>query len=1288
MAAGVGTTATLNLAINATPATQAAAALSQLEAAALRAEQAFTRIGTAANRAAVGHNNVRVSTGQLAAQMTNLQAQMFDVATTIQQAGPFNVLMQQGPQVYQALNGPGGVSQGIRNVREALVAAVTPGRLLGVALAGAAGVALVAWNRYGDAQREVLRTLEGQGRGLGITASAFESMSQRMAAAGQLSIAAARDLGNELARTGSGISTTSIERIARVSKDFSATYTQGDLQAGVTKLTSLISSGAEGIAAWGKRQELYNTSQRAAIEQAVRLQDVNKAIDITLDAMNGKLAKYNDTTSPLVKAWEDIKRSISDIITTFGPYIDKFATATASVFGLAAQGAKNIASGDISDTAPVRGLRKIQNFIETGNPNEAYQSGDISRAHADNANAVEKAASANDKLATALKNVAEAQRNGATSVDENSARLRDQQSVLLNTQKALRETLAEGGGTISEQSAVAEKLVKIRDALDSTDAAARQAAIGFSGLSNAEVKSAMSTDERVAAAKGEEEARKRLGNAVEDQTQKVVRENETYKDRDAQVKKFEEATRNRISLTKEQAEASDRVVQALKSETNADGTRMTQAQKAKEQDDIALESIRARTTEERAGVALRQTIAQQRGQEITGNQALQQQIAAVTRAREEDRMRVVDMIQDQDMAAERIKVERDLLFSSAEARAQVIAKLEQEQALRRQGISTTTPEAQALMGKAATNATDKLFNDTLIKGVSDAKRSVSDFAVSFATDMSNGVKAADALANALKKVGQSLIQGGISQAVQGLATGNMAQAGIGAAEAGVGFLLNAFGPSEKSKQRKQQMMDAWAKQQQDDFDAIQKQQQAVIDAGIASARASQQAAEEATRKAEDAQRRIEGFQDRAFVAGIDTSSFEGQLAVFERQAQRERELEVRNGGEALVELERAQAAEREKIVRDNIDALIVEEKRRFDEAKAFLDQFARSIAAFVSGLRTGAQSPLAPDARLAAAQAAYDAQLAAAQGGDRDAASNITNSASVLLDAARAMYASSTAYQNVFNTVTSQLDALPSQVSPEQFIVNAIDDQTNTLSGLFAALDTNGDEMISRQEAANSWLASVFDELDTNGDGQISRLELIKGATESTNLNVDTTIGQNVTSNNLLDAVAINTQQLATIQQQLQTIFNTTAKTSNNAARTASNTMYSANKDTASNIGTPGDFTYAGGGWVYGPGGGTSDSIRAWLSNGEYVVRAQAANALRPYMDTINQGRLPSSNDNNAAMGALLVEIRTLRAEIATLRTENTRAIAAAAEYDREGMGQLTETMYELVRETKRSNAA
>lgn len=70
-------------------------------------------------------------------------------------------------------------------------------------------------------------------------------------------------------------------------------------------------------------------------------------------------------------------------------------------------------------------------------------------------------------------------------------------------------------------------------------------------------------------------------------------------------------------------------------------------------------------------------------------------------------------------------------------------------------------------------------------------------------------------------------------------------------------------------------------------------------------------------------------------------------------------------------------------------------------------------------------------------------------------------------------------------------------------------------------------------------------------------------------------------------------------------------------------------------------FPHAAGGPILGPGTGTSDSIPAMLSAGEFVVNAKAASAFRPLLDAINNGGaqhlaaggpvrpVPPTNDNS-----------------------------------------------------------
>jgi hypothetical protein len=71
-----------------------------------------------------------------------------------------------------------------------------------------------------------------------------------------------------------------------------------------------------------------------------------------------------------------------------------------------------------------------------------------------------------------------------------------------------------------------------------------------------------------------------------------------------------------------------------------------------------------------------------------------------------------------------------------------------------------------------------------------------------------------------------------------------------------------------------------------------------------------------------------------------------------------------------------------------------------------------------------------------------------------------------------------------------------------------------------------------------------------------------------------------------------------------------------------------------------GGLKYAEGGAIYGPGTTTSDSIPAWVSNGEYVIRAAAVNKYgAAFFDAANSMRLPAFAGGGIVTGAALPSV-------------------------------------------------
>lgn len=479
---------------------------------------------------------------------------------------------------------------------------------------------------------------------------------------------------------------------------------------------------------------------------------------------------------------------------------------------------------------------------------------------------------------------------------------------------------------------------------------------------------------------------------------------------------------------------------------------------------------------------------------------------------------------------------------------------------------------------------------------------------------------------------------------------------------------------------------------------------------------------------EDTIKRQQGYLDRVFAATNDNSTLEGQLVAFDRAAMKEREEEIRNGSGAILELEQALSAERLKLIRDFGE----QQRQALEQAREAWTAFARSIREWVDSQRAGASSPLSPQARLAAAQSQYNAQLALAQGGNRDALNGITGYANDLIDAGRAFYASSSAFQSIFSTVLAQMEALPSQVSAEQFIVNAIEtaadenvaaldlmrsqlatainagSATATASALatyFNKIDTNTSQSIDLNEmqialggmASNSALRDMFTRLDVDNSGSISRLEAIRGSAVATETHSATTANKtdlvaqltqttnsfansanqiSNTQTGLLDATKTASQQQANILMTLQFPI------AENVRRTVQNTGATAIASGANPAIVSPVYTWAEGGWVQGPGTGTSDSIVGRVSNGEFVMKAAAASMYeRLYpgiMDQMNAMTFrpvvtmpmvtpslsaPFANDNAALLRQLIAENRAMREELAAFRKEITRVTAVAAEH-------------------------
>jgi hypothetical protein len=441
------------------------------------------------------------------------------------------------------------------------------------------------------------------------------------------------------------------------------------------------------------------------------------------------------------------------------------------------------------------------------------------------------------------------------------------------------------------------------------------------------------------------------------------------------------------------------------------------------------------------------------------------------------------------------------------------------------------------------------------------------------------------------------------------------------------------------------------------------------------------------RSADEIKNAADDLQARLLGATTDTSTLEGQLAIFDLNAQRQREAEIKAGGENLALLEQVLAAERLKIIQDFQKKAVDAEKQAADDRVKAINSAASDIVNYVNSLFTGADSPLSPQARLQQAQDAYNAVLAVAQTGNIDAQNQITKFAEDLRKAAQDFYGSGTGYQTIVNTIKNQLLALPAPTLTTDPVVQAllnvqgaVQDGTQTLttdnaeqSDLLSAIkdlniaantllttaNTIATSIQSLITSTNT-LVTTQNSLVTSSNSLLTSTNNLISATNtlvsSSNSILSAIQSLNSTANSTLGAINTNTAILQSSENHLNIIESNTSNISSKSNNIDSHTSHmfapsgSVNFNLASGgfvgrgFGGAREFRLAGGGPV-----GT-DTVPAWLTPGEFVVRREVAQA-NPWLPMFNAGGfVPGAGGNTWA------NIETLLSAIVAAVQTNTRA--------------------------------
>lgn len=256
------------------------------------------------------------------AQLANLSYQVNDVVVGLASGQrPLMVLMQQGTQIAQIFGPGAGVSGVLRGVWQGLTSLISPtvAVVAGIAAIGAAVV--YSYYRYIESQKELEVALGGTGRAAGVTVGQIERIAEQSASAGNVSVAAARDMEAAFLRTGR-IAVGNFEGLIKVVKNYAAT-TGTDVAAATKELAGAFADPVRGADALNEKLNFLDDRTRQYVRTLADHNDRTGAQRLLLDALKGSLVNASEATTALGRAWDFVGRMASNAYDAMGRAISR-----------------------------------------------------------------------------------------------------------------------------------------------------------------------------------------------------------------------------------------------------------------------------------------------------------------------------------------------------------------------------------------------------------------------------------------------------------------------------------------------------------------------------------------------------------------------------------------------------------------------------------------------------------------------------------------------------------------------------------------------------------------------------------------------------------------------------------------------------------------------------------------------------------------------------------------------------------------------------------------------------
>lgn len=320
----------------------------ELDAASRQAEADIEGVSNAAKRAKGGFDALNSTNRQVVKgfQLTGYQAQVLSYQMNDVFSGlltgqkPFQVLMQQGPQITQIFGG-------LRGTLAAVAAAMSPvvigiGLITGAVVA--AGASVVMFER---SQSKLERATHGAGSAAGATADMLDEYAVAAANAGEASTGAARDMVSSFAQTGK-IGHEMFSDLISVSKDYA--YAMGmDAKEATEDLGAAFADPVKGAEMLNDRMGILDDTTMQHIQNLVEQGRQLEAQQVLFGALQPAIEGAAGKAHGLAKAWDQVASAASNAWDWMGRAISRAGTLSAISVQ---QGRGNWAAGLINTLRP------------------------------------------------------------------------------------------------------------------------------------------------------------------------------------------------------------------------------------------------------------------------------------------------------------------------------------------------------------------------------------------------------------------------------------------------------------------------------------------------------------------------------------------------------------------------------------------------------------------------------------------------------------------------------------------------------------------------------------------------------------------------------------------------------------------------------------------------------------------------------------------------------------------------------------------------------------------------